>query len=120
MKRLLVLCFILLWWVVVPLSNNVAHAQRGMGDTEGVVRSQAVTKQVTGSAVIEEVVVEECKQTTGRYPIGVHLLVKDTDDQSLNLHLGPEPVLTDITTRLQKGMEISFEAFQTEKLPKNF
>lgn len=118
MKRLFPF-LVLLAWCSSLILQTPAFAQRGMGDAEGVARSQEVVQKISGTAVVQEVAVEECTQTTGRYPVGIHLLAENSDGESLNLHLGPEPVLRKITRQIEEGTEISFKAFRTTQLPEN-
>ena len=60
-----------------------------------------------------------CERTTGRSIEGVHLIVQSQDNKAINLHLGPASALADVIEKLSPGQEITFEAFRTDRMPKD-
>ena len=50
---------------------------------------------------------------------GVHLIVQAQDNRTINLHLGPASPLADIVQKLAPSQEITFEAFRTDRMPKD-
>jgi predicted Fe-Mo cluster-binding NifX family protein len=58
---------------------------------------------------------EPCRATTGRSPLGTHLLLKTPDGETVNAHLGPAAAVEFLTKDLSRGMEVKLEAFRTTK-----
>jgi hypothetical protein len=96
-----------------------ATAQKGMGEPAGVAR-QAVKPSIEAmSGSIKEIKTERCQRTTGRFVEGVHLMVLAQDNRTINLHLGPASPLADVVQQLSPGEQITFEAFRTDRMPKD-
>lgn len=93
-----------------------AVAQRGTGDSEGIVRQGIQPPLVPLAGTVEEVVIGPCHRTTGRAAIGAHVMLA-TGDGVLNLHLGPAAVLDDLVERLAVGTPVTVNAFRTDALP---
>jgi hypothetical protein len=96
-----------------------AHAQRGMGDSEGVAQQILKPCLVHVSGRLQEIKTHPCENTTGKADLGTHLILKDNQDQELNIHLGPTPVLSKTVKRLKLGGKIELLGFRTDKLPLN-
>lgn len=97
-----------------------AMAQKGTGEPGGVAR-QAVKPPIEAmSGTIKEIKKERCEKTTGRFVEGVHLIVQAQDNnRTINLHLGPASPLADVVQQLSPGQEVSFDAFRTDRMPKD-
>ena len=75
-----------------------AHAQKGMGDSEGIARQAAKPKIVSVAGTVLEVKTERCELATGRSDLGTHVLLKTSDGKELNIHIGPEADVAHIRT----------------------
>jgi hypothetical protein len=96
-----------------------ATAQKGTGEPGGVAR-QAVKPPVEAmSGTIKEIKKERCEKTTGRFVEGVHLIVQSQDNRTINLHLGPASPLADVVQQLSPGQDVTFDAFRTDRMPKD-
>ena len=96
-----------------------ATAQKGMGEPTGVGR-QAVKPPIEAmSGTIKDIKIGPCERTTGRSSEGVHLIVETPDAKTINLHLGPSSALGEELKQLAAGQKITFEAFRTERMPKD-
>ena len=102
----------------VMLTTGVSYGQRGMGDSDGVARQAVRPEIVSIAGTVREVISEPCQWTTGRFPVGTHVLV-DVGEDEINVHLGPSGVVSTIAERLEVGMPISVEGFRTPKMPAN-
>ena len=71
------------------------------------------------SGTIKDIKTERCEKTTGRFVEGVHLIVQGQDNRTINLHLGPASPLADVVQQLSTGQEIRFDAFRTDRMPKD-
>lgn len=98
------------------LASN-ADAQRGMGDPEGIVRQGVRPEVSTLSGKLIEVRTGTCESTTGRFPIGTHLILETPQGDKLNIHLGPAPMLAETVNQLSAGQPLTVTAFRTEKMP---
>jgi len=94
-----------------------ATAQRGTGDDEGVARGADpyFPEPLAGSVV--EVVVTECPESTGRFDTGVHVTADVGDEERAEVHLGPEPVVQELTAALDPGDAFRAEVFRTDPMP---
>jgi len=102
--------------VVVTAATSTAWAQRGVGDLEGVARQASRPAVVTLAGTLMEIKTGPCEQTTGRSPIGTHLLVRTAEGEVLNVHLGPQTAVADVVAKLGVGQTLRIEAFRTEKM----
>jgi hypothetical protein len=96
---------------------RIALAQRGMGQASGVARQSVKPDVVTLSGTLAEIKTGPCEKTTGRSPIGTHLLLKTDKGDALNIHLGPQSAVADTVAKLTAGQAISVRAFRTELMP---
>ncbi|NLF07846.1 MAG: hypothetical protein GX594_07690 [Pirellulaceae bacterium] len=94
---------------------GAAYAQKGMGDAEGVAQQTEKPECVSLTGKILEIKTGPCKSATGRSPIGTHLILENSDEQKLNIHLGPADALAEIVKNLTIGQEITVKAFRTDK-----
>ena len=96
-----------------------ATAQKGTGEPTGVGR-QAVKPPIEAmSGTIKDIKIGPCERTTGRSSEGAHLILQAQDNKTINLHLGPTSALGDELKQLSAGQEITFEAFRTDRMPKD-
>ena len=104
---------------VVTLGNwlvGAACAQKGTGDATGVAQ-QVVKPEVTSlSGKIVEIKTGPCEATTGRSPVGTHIILETPEKQKMNVHLGPATVVAETVAKLTIGQEITVRAFRTDKL----
>jgi len=100
------------------LLASQAVAQRGTGEPGGVARQKAKPKIVKIEGVITAIKTGPCEKTTGKSPIGSHLLLKGKK-ASYNLHLGPESAVKDIVGKANVGDRVNATAFRTGRLPKD-
>ena len=104
--------FLLIW-------SFAAQAQRGMGDSEGVVRQIMRPCLVRISGKLQEVKTHPCENTTGKADLGVHLILKDKQGRELNVHLGPAPALSKTVKQLTVGRKLDLLVFRTDKMSPN-
>ena len=96
-----------------------AHAQKGVGDDTGVARQAIRPEIVTLQGTVTAVETGPCKNTTGRALVGTHVLLKASDGKTLNVHLGPAPVVESTAKLLAKDAEVKVTAFRTGAMPEN-
>ena len=97
---------------------SAASAQRGVGDTQGVAQQPAKPKVVSLSGKVLEVKTESCQTTTGRSPLGTHLILEAPGGKKLNIHLGPVNAVEFVAKELSEGQKVKVEAFRTKKMEK--
>jgi len=97
-----------------------AIAQKGTGELTGVARQGLKLPTEAMSGTIKDIKIGPCEKTTGRAKEGAHLIVQAPDGRTINLHLGPTfALLRDELKQLAAGQDISFEAFRTDRMPKD-
>jgi hypothetical protein len=96
-----------------------ATAQKGTGEATGVAQQAVKPPVITVSGKLLEIKTGPCENTTGRSPVGTHLIVQSEDGVNLDIHLGPENAVDHIVDQLTIGQSVTFEAFRTEQLPDN-
>ena len=101
---------------VLGLAASAALAQRGVGDPSGVARTGATPEIVTLSGKVLEVNTEPCTNTTGRFPVGTHFLMKTAKGKTLNIHLGPAAMVEFVAKELVPDKAVKVQAFRTEKM----
>ena len=91
-------------------------AQKGMGDRVGVAQQavQPGVTQLTGTVL--EVLTGACEKTTGRSPVGSHVMVQ-SGEETYNVHLGPVDAVDHVTAQLSVGTQVAFEVFRTDAMP---
>ena len=102
--------------VALGLFATSAFAQKGTGDSTGVAASGDRPALITLSGTVTAVKEGPCTSTTGRSPMGTHLLL-DTEDGPVNLHLGPTAEVTGLRAAVDVGSDVTAEAFRTDALP---
>lgn len=90
-------------------------AQKGVGDPSGVARQAVKPAIVSLSGKLVEVKTEACELTTGRSPIGTHVILEAAKER-LNIHFGPAAAVADIVAKLSVGQQLTVKAFRTEKM----
>ena len=96
--------------------SSTALAQRGTGDDEGIVRSGVAVDPAVVSGTVVEVMQTTCEATTGRSPVGVHLMVETAAGETVNLHLGPLAAMDEVLSALRAGDGVEAAAFRTEAM----
>jgi len=99
-----------------------SFAQKGVGNTIGIAQEgiQTHVNEISGSLI--EVLDEPCTETTGKYAMGTHLLIKhkiNHKEQVANIHLGPTAFVSKMVKDFVPGMEISLKVYHAEGLPEN-
>jgi hypothetical protein len=94
-----------------------AFAQKGMGERSGVARQAVKPEIVRLSGKLVEVKTGPCEKTTGRAPVGTHILLENKKGETLNIHLGPEAAMADTVAKLSVGKKVTVKAFRTDKMP---
>jgi hypothetical protein len=115
MRNLLVTAGVV--FVVMVLADTVA-AQRGTGQHEGVARQGVKPEVQTIIGTLKEIKTDPCEQTTGRSPIGTHVILQG-EEALLNVHLGPASEVADIVGMVRVGDTLEVRAFRTPRLPEN-
>jgi hypothetical protein len=100
------------------LLYSPAQAQRGTGQPDGVARQGSRPEVQTFTGSLKEVKIDPCEQTTGRSPLGAHLILA-SDEAQLNIHLGPASEVSDVLGQVSVGDQLEVEAFRTERLPED-
>jgi len=95
-----------------------AFAQRGMGDTDGVVRQGLKLDTVILQGDVIRVITGPCEKSTGRSEIGTHFILKTRKGAERNIHLGPAQLVQGVTDMLSPGSSVTARVFRTEKMPK--
>ena len=107
--------------IALAAINTPVLAQRGTGDEQGVFRSGVAVETAAISGTVTEVARTTCPATTGRSPIGVHLILQSADGEPINLHLGPPSAMDDVLATVDEGDGITADAFRTDALaPDNY
>lgn len=94
-----------------------AFAQRGVGDSIGVVRQGVRPAVVSLSGTVVEIKQGPCELTTGRALVGAHVLLRAGQAEPLNIHLGPATEVDDLVAKLSAGAQVTVNAFRTDALP---
>jgi hypothetical protein len=99
--------------MLVPAS--LAVAQRGTGARDGVARQLVKPEVVSIAGELKEIRTGPCQHTTGRSPIGTHLILT-VGQEELNVHLGPATEVVAMVEELNFGDTIEADVFRTERL----
>ena len=102
--------------LVFGMATSMAYAQRGVGDPSGVARQAVKPEIVTLSGRLIEIKTGPCEATTGRSPVGTHIILETPDGKKFNIHLGPADVIADKVAKLSVGQDVAVQAFRTDKL----
>jgi len=98
-------------------ATSVAWGQRGMGDSEEIVRQGQAPPVEELAGTLEKLEVAACQASTGRGQVGVHLLLRTENGELLNVHVGPARRLAALQEKLPVGKDVVVAAFRTEKMP---
>lgn len=96
--------------------TSMGLAQRGVGDATGVVRQAVQPETVELSGQVIEVKTEPCEQTTGPSLVGAHFFLKNSEGQTLNIHLGPASQVEFAIRELVPDRTVKVHGFRTEKM----
>lgn len=103
---------------VAMLPADAVAAQRGTGERDGVARQDVKPEVQTITGILKEIKTDPCQQTTGRSPVGTHLLLQG-EKALLNVHLGPASEVGDVVGMVRVGDTVEVKAFRTPRLPEN-
>jgi hypothetical protein len=110
---------VILFAVILFSASSYSYAQKGMGNKTGIARNNVTnaTRKISGKLV--KILNEPCTNTTGQYARGLHLIIKqnDQDVERLNIHLGPTSEMSEITEHLKPGQQLELKVFKTNELP---
>ena len=98
------------------LPRRRVYAQKGVGDTTGIASRAVKPEIVTLSGKMVEVRTGLCESSTGRSPVGTHIILETSKGKKLNVHLGPASAVADMVAKLNVGDELAVKAFRTEKM----
>ena len=104
---------------VLAITPSNIWAQRGMGFQSGVGQQTSKPEGESFQGTISEILSQNCPLSTGRSPVGNHLVVDLDSGQKINLHLGPAFALETLVSKLTTGQAIGAEAFRTAAMPKD-
>lgn len=99
-------------------SSVAVQSQKGTGAADGIVRQNLELPVTEMTGELAAVKTGPCERTSGKSPLGTHLLIK-SGDRMLNLHLGPAEAVRDVVEQLDVGDKVVFDAFRTDRLPAN-
>lgn len=103
--------------VVLVTTAATTWGQRGMGNSQGVVRQGVETQRITLQGTVEEIITETCEKTTGPFNLGMHLLITAGEGKQYNVHLGPAVLVKDLVGPLKAGQSVTVQAFRTAIMP---
>ncbi len=101
---------------VCGLLASTAMAQRGTKGGTGVARQATRPEIVTLTGTVVGVETGPCENTTGRAYVGTHFVMKSSEGDTLNIHLGPAGVVDSVAKKLAQDKEVQVEAFRTEAM----
>lgn len=104
---------------MLALAVPAIGAQKGMGDRTGIAREGASPEVVALTGRLLNVDTHRCEKTTGPAALGTHLIVRMTNGEKINLHLGPSSAVDRLVTGLKPGMSLRVKAFRTDDMEKN-
>lgn len=113
MKSLVASIF-LLGFLLVSFGGN---AQKGMGDSNGMAKTDQLPELVSLVGTVMEIKTGPCKLSTGKSNSGTHIIVQ-SENELFNIHLGPTNQVKEFVSS-SKGQRIEVMAFRTEKLPED-
>jgi hypothetical protein len=102
--------------VMANWSVGTASAQKGTGEAVGAAQQAVKPEVVTLSGKLLEVKTGPCEKTTGRSPVGTHIVLETAKKEKVNVHLGPASAVAEAVKKLAIGQEITVKAFRTDKL----
>lgn len=102
--------------VVVAAITSPALGQRGVGKSTGIARLSDRPNVVELVGTLEAIHIGPCEHTTGRSPVGVHIVLMQDKDKKLNVHLGPAGAVQPLVGHLKTGEKLTVEAFRTDAL----
>lgn len=112
-RALRILMLLGMAWLVPAVA---VHAQRGVGQGSGIAAGVEVPAIVSFTGRVVEVKTEPCQATTGRASVGTHFLLKKSDGEVLNIHLGPASEVAEIAEELTANRKITATCFRTAKM----
>lgn len=104
-------------YVSILLVGITGYSQKGVGAAAGLGQCDQISSIIELQGTVEQVKIGPCEYSTGRSPIGAHVLVKTADQSIVNVHLGPADELVPVTEALKTGEECCFAVFRTDRLP---
>jgi hypothetical protein len=96
--------------------GGTAFAQKGTGEPTGMGQRADKPAIVSMSGIVKDNKIGPCKQTTGRSSEGAHLIIQ-SQEKSINLHLGPSSDVGDVLKAATVGQQITFDGFRTDRMP---
>lgn len=105
--------------LLAMLFFNPVEAQKGVGNEEGVSRSNADIEMAELSGEYVRMKEGPCENTTGRSLSGTHIFLKNDTETTYNVHLGPTASVKYITEKLENGQNVKVTAFRTPEHAEN-
>lgn len=101
---------------IVLIWTATTLGQLGMGDSKGIVQQRLKLRLVHITGKLLEIKTHPCENTTGKADLGTHLILKEKQDQELDIHLGPTSELSDTIKLLKVGTKVDLFGFRTNKM----
>jgi len=102
---------------IVLVLNLSAFAQKGLGDTRGISRTNIQPEIENIEGILDQVKTGPCEHTTGKAITGTHLFIDTGElDQLINVHLGAAYAVESYVNELKPGQFVEIQAFRTEKM----
>lgn len=105
--------------ILLGLTGLVSAGQKGLGDSTGIARAQERPELITLSGQLVKYDTHPCELTTGKAPLGTHLLLKMGDGREINMHLGPSTEIERLLAEVKEGSTLQVQAFRTEEMKEN-
>jgi hypothetical protein len=105
--------------ILLGLTGLASAGQKGLGDSTGIARAEVRPEVVSLSGQLIQYNTHPCEMTTGKAPLGTHLLLKIADGREINLHLGPSTDIKRLLAEVKEGSTLQVQAFRTEKMKEN-
>ncbi|HEY3392346.1 MAG TPA: hypothetical protein VGK58_06550, partial [Lacipirellulaceae bacterium] len=99
-------------------SVDTVRAQRGTGELQGIARQADKPAVETIAGTLKQIKTDPCAQTTGRSPIGTHLILEG-ENKTYNVHLGPASEVGDVVGMVRVDDTVEATVFRTPRLPEN-
>jgi hypothetical protein len=105
--------------MLLGLTGLANAGQKGLGDSTGIARAEVRPEVVSLTGELIKYNTHPCEMTTGKAPLGTHLILKMADGRAINLHLGPSTDIERLMAGVKAGSPLQVKAFRTKKMKEN-
>ncbi len=108
------------WVLIVSIllaATSMGRAQRGMGDSAGIAQRAVKPDAAWVDGRIVSVETGPCAKTTGRSSIGTHVILRTSQGDECNMHLGPAGMVREAVESLTEGDSVRARVFRTDAMP---